>query len=270
MTKIDPYSLTTVPLEPLANGKSIGRATGFIWRRRSQHYLITNWHVVTGRDAVTGGALSAPARPDMLRAYFNTKAMNYGKVVIDLSIRDADHNPLWYIEAIRRRKDDNELSPAPFGPKGCDVVAMPLAVSSDTNIGLYPINDLKSEHDLAVRIGMDVFILGYPFGHQSPGFPVWKRGSIASEPDLTNIGTGYTLVDTASRPGMSGSPVILRSWGTHMLEHDAFAMDKNSQSKFVGVYSGRLRTNDKEDAQLGVVWPASDIENIIDAAKYDH
>jgi hypothetical protein len=69
---------------------------------------------------------------------------------------------------------------------------------------------------------------------------------------------------------MSGSPVIRRSWGTHMLENDAFAMDSTPQSKFIGVYSGRLRTNDKEDAQLGMVWPADDIDNIIDLAKYDH
>jgi hypothetical protein len=270
MTKIDPYSLTTVPLEQYANSNSLGRATGFIWRRRDQHYLITNWHVVTGKNARTGEPLG-PARPDMLRAYFNTRAMNFGKVVRDIPIRDADHNPLWYIEPIRRRKDDNELSPAPFGPKGCDVVAIPLrGLGSDTDINLYPINVLKSEHDLSVRIGMDVFILGYPFGHQLPGFPVWKRGSIASEPDLTRLGTGYMLVDTASRRGMSGSPVIRRSWGIHMLENDAFAMGNTSQSKFIGVYSGRLHTNDKEDVQLGMVWPADDIENIIDLAKQDH
>src|ERR1700722_9052782 len=252
MTKIDPYSLTTVPLEQCANGNAFGSATGFIWRRSDKHYLITNWHVVTGKDAVTGEPLPAPTRPEMLRAYFNTKAMDFGKVVRDIPIRDSDHTPLWYIEHIRRRTDDNELSPAPFGPKGCDVVAIPLrGLESDTDINLYPINVLKSDSDLAVRIGMDVFILGYPFGYQLPGFPVWKRGSIASEPDLTRLGTGYMLVDTASRSGMSGAPVIRRSWGMHVLENGTFSADSTPQSKFIGVYSGRLHTNDKEDAQLG-------------------
>jgi hypothetical protein len=270
MTKIDPYSLTTVPLEQLANGNPLATATGFIWRRRDQNYLITNWHVVTGKNAATGKPL-APVRPDTLRASFNTRSMNFGKEARDIPIRDAGQNPLWYIEAIRRRTDDNELSPAPFGLKGCDVVAIPLrGLGSDTDINLYPINVLKSDSDLAVRIGMDVFILGYPFGNQSPGFPVWKRGSIASEPDLTRLGTGYMLVDTASRPGMSGAPVIRRSWGMHILENGAFSADSTPQSKFIGIYSGRLSTFDKEDAQLGMVWPADDIENIIDAAKYDH
>jgi hypothetical protein len=175
MTTIDSYSLTTVPLEQLANGNTLATATGFIWRRREQDYLITNWHVVTGRDASTGAPMG-PARPDTLRAYFNTRNMNFGKVVRNIPIRGPDFNPLWYIEPIRRRANDNG---APFGPKGCDVVAIPLALGSDTNIGLYPINIVKSGSDLAVRIGMDVFILGYPFGYQLPGFPVWKRGSIA-------------------------------------------------------------------------------------------
>jgi hypothetical protein len=112
-----------------------------------------------------------------------------------IKIRDENNNPLWYTHPIRKR--------------GSDVVAVPLPMAgNDPIVNMYPINILKSEADLAVRIGMDVFILGYPFGSPPPGFPVWKRGSIASEPDLTRIGTGYMLVDTASRPGMSGAPVI--------------------------------------------------------------
>lgn len=39
-------------------------------------------------------------------------------------------------------------------------------------------------------------------------FPVWKRGSIASEP-LFNINLGPAiLVDAVTRRGMSGSPVL--------------------------------------------------------------
>jgi hypothetical protein len=191
MTKIDPYSLTTVPLEQCANGNSFGIATGFIWQRREQHYLITNWHVVAGRNARTG-EIETPVQPDMLRAHFNTRVMNFGKVPHDIKIRDTNHNPLWYIYPGRQR--------------GCDVVAVPLPIPGNDQItNMYPINALRSDSDLAVRIGMDAYILGYPFGNQPPGFPVWKRGSIASEPDLTKLGDGYMLVDTASRPGMSGS-----------------------------------------------------------------
>ena len=122
---------------------------------------------------------------------------------------------------------------------------------------------------LAVRIGVDVFILGYPFGYSPPGFPVWKRGSIASEPDLVHFGPGYHLIDTASRPGMSGAPVILRSWGMHYLEGNAISSDSTPQSKFIGVYSGRLHTREKTDAQIGMVWPVRDIEDIVSMEKRD-
>jgi hypothetical protein len=113
MTKIDPFSLTTVPLQQYANGMKIGDATGFVWRRHDRNYLITNWHVVTGRHAVTG-ELKLVIRPEMLRAYFNTKVMDFGKISHDIQLRDADCNPIWFIESIRRRTDDTEECPAPF------------------------------------------------------------------------------------------------------------------------------------------------------------
>lgn len=174
MTKIDPFSLTTLPIDVSANGKVLGNATGFIWKEAEQNYLITNWHVVTGRNAQTN-VLEAKVQPDMLRLLFNTRIMDFGKQQYDIKIRDENNNPLWYTHPIRKR--------------GSDVVAVPLPVAgNDPIVNMYPINILKSEKDLAVRIGMDVFILGYPFGSPPPGFPVWKRGSIASEPDLTRIG----------------------------------------------------------------------------------
>ena len=46
-------------------------ATAFVWQRGPQHYLITNWHVATGRNARTG-ELETEVQPDMLRALFNT------------------------------------------------------------------------------------------------------------------------------------------------------------------------------------------------------
>lgn len=256
MTRIDPFSLTTVPIEPCANGQPMGVATGFIWRTGEQHYLITNWHVVTGRNAQTG-LLEAPVQPDMLRVLFNLSVMNFGKQQYDVAIRAPDGKPLWFTHPARQR--------------GSDVVAVPLLMRADDPIiSMYPINTLKSEADLAVGIGMDVFILGYPFGAPPPGFPVWKRGSIASEPDLTRLGTGYMLVDTASRPGMSGAPVIRRSWGSHFLEGDAISSDSTPQSKFIGIYSGRLHTKDQTDAQLGMVWPVEDIEEVIIGKRIDN
>ena len=43
---------------------------------------------------------------------------------------------------------------------------------------LYPLNVLANT-PLRIAIGMEAFILGYPFKIELPAYPVWKRGSIA-------------------------------------------------------------------------------------------
>jgi hypothetical protein len=62
---------------------------------------------------------------------------------------------------------------------------------------------------------------------------------------------------------MSGAAVILRSWGAHVKENDAVNMTAGAVTRFIGVYSGRLHTKDPLDAQIGMVWPASLISEII-------
>lgn len=123
--------------------------------------------------------------------------------------------------------------------------------------------------DLAVNVGMDVFILGYPFGRGVAGLPVWKRGSIASEPELVLGAQLHVFVDTASRPGMSGSPVIRRNWGNYTTTDGSVVMTTGSATKFVGVYSGRIIGTDPLDAQLGLTWPAAFVPEIITGNRMD-
>jgi hypothetical protein len=126
--------------------------------------------------------------------------------------------------------------------RAVDIVAIPLnADDLKGKVTLFPVAPGR----IAIMIGMNVFILGYPFGSGPPSFPVWKRGCIASEPDLVRMTTGYYLIDTASRPGMSGSPVILRSWKGHVMETNSFmAMTEGPIDRVIGIYSGR-----KDDAR---------------------
>jgi hypothetical protein len=82
MTKIDTFSLTAVPVEQCANGKPFGVATAFAWKRGAQHYLITNWHVVTGRHAQSG-KLETIVQPDMIRPHFDTQLMDFGTAMTE-------------------------------------------------------------------------------------------------------------------------------------------------------------------------------------------
>lgn len=249
MTAIDLFSLTTVPIEQYFRDQCLGIATGFMWTVAGRHFLVTNWHVVTCRVFPTKQYIKSHAgRPNMLRVRFNFAGQIFEKQQYDIAIRDWDDRPLWLAHPARN----------------VDIAVIPLTFTEDQLkvINLRPINTLTTV-DLAIYIGMDVFILGYPLGSGPPGYPVWKRGSIASEPDLVRMTTDYLLVDTASRPGMSGGPVIRRSWGNHLLANGDVSTEPKFYTRFVGVYSGRLITKNPEDAQLGRVWPGEFIDEII-------
>jgi len=254
--QIDQFSLVTCPLSLFFNETHLSDATGFVWQDGAQPYLITNWHVVTGRNAADGRILNAHGgRPNEIRALLNTRVQHFLKQEHRIRIRDEDDRPVWLAHPSRGR--------------AVDVVAIPLPYHGNEPIfDLHPINRYIAGQ-LTVRIAAEVFILGYPFGPEPPGYPVWKRGSMASEPDLASIGTGYYLVDTASRPGMSGSPVIRRIWNQLVDGDRVIPAPTPLRTEFVGVYSGRRYTKDQSDAQLGLVWPRHCIEEIIVGNKRD-
>lgn len=254
--QIDQFSLVTVPLSLYFNDTHLSDATGFIWQQGRQNYLITNWHVVTARNSQTGKQLNKHGgRPNKIHALFNTRIQQFLKQPHIVNIRDAEDKPLWLAHPSRGR--------------GVDVVAIPLPYADeDVIFALHPINKYIALQ-LTVRVAMEVFVLGYPFGPEPPGYPVWKRGSMASEPDLAHIGPGHYLIDTASRPGMSGSPVIRRIWNQLVDGDRVMPAQTPLRTEFLGVYSGRRQTKDESDAQLGIVWPRSCIEDIIAGNKLD-
>lgn len=253
MTEIDPFSLVTVPVRQLANGQPMKSATAFVWKHDHQYYLITNWHVVTGRNFYTGD-LETTVRPEALHAQFNLAIGTFAKRQWNIRLRDDEGRALWLVYPVHGHR--------------IDVVALPLPMRGDEFLlDMYPINSIISK-PLRIRVGMEVFILGYPFGDDPPAFPVWKRGTIASEPDLVLLSSGHYLVDTASRPGMSGAPVILRSWTNDYVEGGMRALSDQAATNLIGVYSGRLVAS-SEEAQIGLVWHESYITDIITGRTRD-
>ena len=78
------------------------------------------------------------------------------------------------------------------------------------------------------------------------------------------------LVDTASRSGMSGSPVILTRTGIHNSHEGKLTTESfiGTVSSFVGVYSGRVGPKHETEAQLGIVWRKEVIEEILVAKRW--
>jgi hypothetical protein len=69
---------------------------------------------------------------------------------------------------------------------------------------------------------------------------------------------------------MSGSPVILRTYGTHLTQGNNVHLTAGAANKFIGVYSGRLHTQNALEAQIGMVWSATYIDEIIDGGLKEH
>ena len=169
-----------------------------------------------------------------------------------------DDNPTWLVHS-------------DWGPD-VDVVAVPLP-SEKPSRRTPAINSLP-ETPLVTRIAERLFILGYPF--RDRGLPIWKQATLASEPDLARNGPHHMIVDTLSRPGMSGSPVIHRAMIRGEVETSPILPDDPGEgmytniqdfrfpvTRFIGVYSGRLLTRSADDAQLGIVWPRHHLEEIV-------
>ena len=190
MAEVDEYSLCAIPIELFFNDTCLGIGTGFVWVLDKKHFLVTNWHNLSGINPATGKHLSdKAAEPNKFKVHYNTKGKLGARTAKTMMIRSPENAPLWFVH--------------PDKGKSVDIGA--LEINLDSDVDPWAINERPSEL-LRTQIGMDVFVLGYPFGISADGFPVWKRGSIASEPGIAfEKGTSF-FVDTASRPGMSGSP----------------------------------------------------------------
>jgi hypothetical protein len=252
MAEIGEYSVATVPIQMFFDLTALGFGTAFVWSSNKNYFLITNWHNLSGRDLFTGKHLSEKAaEPNRIEWWFHLRGKLGEKTKKSIAIR-AEGKPLWRVHPQKGTK--------------VDIAALPLTDMVD--VQMYPIN-LMSSAPLRLQVGMDVFVLGYPFGIGQSGLPVWKRGSIASEPLVLGSEHPIVFVDTASRPGMSGSPIVQRSWGSHMMEDGSLNLVPGVASRFVGIYTGRLAGSDPIDAQLGLMWPAFLVEEVVRGNKID-
>jgi hypothetical protein len=86
---------------------------------------------------------------------------------------------------------------------------------------------------MRLKVAMDVFVLGYPKGIDGGGeFPIWKRGSIATEPGVHRGGPPHILIDTATREGISGARAIAIADGDFDVEGTPPAYRLNRRRRF--------------------------------------
>lgn len=256
------WSPAALYVEPHFDETKLSHASGFLWVHDSRIFLVTNWHVLSGRDARSGEAMHpAGGIPNKLKIYTYrcvdtaTKSetplrVTHTSIVVPLVDLDGQ-SPTW-IEH-------------PSRGQSVDVAALDV---TEAVIGLHYecVNRLEGDNAKYLDPGDDVFIIGFPFGLiAGVRAPIWKRGSIALDPGLNPEGLPKMLVDTATRPGMSGSVVIAmfptpERGGLH--KDESRIVYGKQYPAVVGVYSGRHYPH-LEQAQLGIVWKRSMIEDVI-------
>lgn len=243
--------------------KEVIQGTGFVLWHNDQHFLITNGHVVTGRDRLDDTPLRWAARPTHLEVALPMSGRPAGLAENDLELIgsssrllelfDEDGRALWFVHPLLGRR--------------ADVVALPLSehgrpVGPGERISLMPYSLGPADPALSLGPTDDVSIIGFPFGRTGGArSALWVRGTVASEPDLNYNGEPCFLVDARSREGQSGSPVISYSPGPK----DDCGKEVHASWSLVGVYSGRL----SDESDLGRVWRRSVLKTVVESQQRD-
>lgn len=240
--------------------QEIGTATGSIWRNGDKLFLVSNWHVLSGRNTYTGKPIDGKnaATPTHLDIhYMRPWPLNHTDITtktVRVDLVDSNGDAVWFQHKMGQQWD---LACVEL-PKDCPIAEASILphVIDDTSIVQLP--------------GTDVFIMGFPKGLQKQGgHPVWKRASIASHPNILSDELPITLVDTAGRDGMSGAPAFVVQYASQFIANQNGFSNRlgNKPYRFAGIYSGRYGADDVQkdefSAQLGRLWWEHVIEEML-------
>ncbi|HCG8759872.1 trypsin-like peptidase domain-containing protein [Vibrio parahaemolyticus] len=248
MTTIAQPSVQSLIIEMRFNGQTLSTGTAFVVNGRTGPLLITNRHNVTGRHQETDQPLSKTGGiPNEIVVVHNSKRALGEWVGIVEPILDADDNPLWIEHPVLGKK--------------ADFVALPLTNLQGVELYAYDLNNTGP--DIHIGPADSVSVVGFPFGIQAGGsLAVWATGFMASEPEVNFKDLPTFLIDCRSRQGQSGSAVIAyRSGGSVAMKDGNTAIFAGPVTKFLGVYSGRINS----ESDLGIVWKASAIKELVDS-----
>lgn len=248
MTTISLPSVQSLLLQMGANGNILSSGTGFVLNSIKGPILLTNRHNVTGLNNITGEPLHPNGyTPNEVNIIHNRQGY-LGQWVSKLEPLLEDWEPLW-IEH-------------PTLGSSADFVALPLTQTE--GIELYPYN-LENQPEILVRPSDPINVIGFPFGLTGGGaLAIWSTGFMATEPDIDYENQPKFLIDCRARQGQSGSAVVshYNSGLVPMMNGDSVAY-VNPVTRFMGIYSGRINAQ----SDLGIVWKASAIKELVDSIK---
>lgn len=250
MVQLARPSVQSLYIQTQHNGQPLSSATGFIVQSRYGPLLLTNRNVLTGRDQNTGQPLAPSGQTPT-------------EVVIIHNRKDAVGQWLARMEPLYDGPVKRWFEHPALGER-MDVAALRLTALQDVSVYPYDLAEPAAGSGLMLGPTDPVSIIGFPFGHVEGGdmLPSWATGFLASEPVQNFAGLPIQLVDCRSTSGQAGAPVVAyRSGGELLMEDGNWANFDGPVMRFVGLYGGRVSAN----SDLGVVWKASAIRELVDA-----
>ena len=138
---------------------------------------------------------------------------------------------------------------------------MALRLASLEGCAVHP-HDVDGGGLVAIGPSSQLSIIGFPFGRTGGGaFGIWVQGTVATEPAVNFDDLPCFLIDSRTRSGQSGSPVIFYQNGGSIPTSDGgVVVSAAAVEELLGVYSGRI----SPESDLGVVWRREVIRDIID------
>lgn len=243
----------------VCNGQdnSLSTATGFIvFSKKEEPYLVTNRHVVTGWNPELRKHLSKHGvGPTHIDVRHNRAGKLGSWITVREALLDEDGNPIWFEH-----------------PLGEDVDVAALRLTKEDGIagyiyGLEPPNEWMDDgSEVSLRPTQALSIIGFPFGEfTGEGMGIWVRGFIASEPDLHHKNLPRFLIDSRTRQGQSGSPVVYTNYGLPIEDRHTGKLSWGNMipGRLVGVYSGRINA----ESDLGFVWNLDAIRDTIEHGR---
>jgi len=244
--KILEQSVKSLFLKAQFKGNCLASGTGFLAKSPIGHVLITNRHIVTGRNNDTDELLSLTGGfPTELVISHNKKNVLGEWVTCTEPLYNQNNQPLWHEHPT-------------LGSKA-DVVALPLTYTNEVELRTYNLDEGSS---IPYPKPSDrVSVVGFPFGRSTGGgMAIWVTGFVASEQELPEP---KFLIDSRTRPGQSGSPVIAQhnNGCTYIADDGTTKMIMGTITQFIGIYSGRIN----RESDIGIVWKASILKELVNS-----
>jgi|SRR5271156_1022182 len=170
----------------------------FLWKQHERTFLVSNWHNFSGHDPQTGQPISdnggVPSH------------INFSTFEQQGEPDEQGHFPVLVKSQRVPLYDDDLLGPRwlehPSFDRRVDVAAIDVSDALEGMI-VNHVNVLENDAVLQPFPSQDVFIIGYPIGRiPNAPYPVWKRGTLATDPRFDPEGLPKMYVDTATRKAL--------------------------------------------------------------------